>query len=439
MAAGGTAGWHNWAGNQRCSPAVVERPRDVEEVSAAVKRAADAGRTVRVTGSGHSFTDAVLTDGTLVDLGSLTGAVEVDAATGMVTVPAGMRLHDLNRLLWDAGLAMSNLGDIDVQTVAGAISTGTHGTGQDLGGLATQVRALEVVTADGAVVPCSPTERPELFGAARVGLGAFGVLTAVTLQCEPAFVLHAEEGAMPLEEVMAGFDDLAARNDHFEFFWFPHTRTAMVKQNNRLPADVPTTPQNRVRAVVEDELLGNVAFGALCQLGLRRPSLIPALNRRSVRLMGARTYDAPSHEVFTSPRRVRFVEMEYAVPRAAVHDALAAVERVIEREGLLVSFPVEVRVTRGDDIPLSTASGRDSAYLAVHMYRGTPRYEQFFRAVEAELSAMEGRPHWGKLHYRAAADLEPVYPRWAEFQAARDAVDPQRVFTNAYVRRVLGS
>lgn len=431
--------WRNWAGNQRCTPAVVERPRDVEEVSAAVKRAADAGRTVRVAGSGHSFTDAVLTDGSLVDLGSLTGAVEVDAATGMVTVPAGMRLHDLNVLLWNAGLAMSNLGDIDVQTVAGAISTGTHGTGQDLGGLATQVRALEIVTADGAVVPCSPSERPELFDAARVGLGAFGVLTAVTLQCEPAFVLHAQEGAMPLEEVMGDFDDLATRNDHFEFFWFPHTRTAMVKQNNRLPADAPTTPQNRVRAFVEDELLGNVAFGALCQLGLRRPSLIPGLNRRSVRLMGARTYDAPSHEVFTSPRRVRFVEMEYSVPRAAVHDALAAIEGVIEREGLLVSFPVEVRVTRGDDIPLSTASGRDSAYLAVHMYRGTPGYQRFFGAVEQELGAMEGRPHWGKLHHRSAADLEPVYPRWAEFQAARDAVDPQRVFTNDYLRRVLGS
>jgi FAD/FMN-containing dehydrogenase len=130
--------------------------------------------------------------------------------------------------------------------------------------------------------------------------------------------------------------------------------------------------------------------------------------------------------------------MEYAVPRAAVHDALAAVERVIEREGLMVSFPVEVRVTRGDDIPLSTASGRDSAYLAVHMYRGTPGYERFFRAVEAELAAMEWRPHWGKLHYRSAADLAPAYPRWAEFQAVRDAVDPHRVFTNGYVRRVLG-
>jgi len=432
------AGWRNWAGNQRCTPAVVERPRDVEEVTAAVKRAADAGRTVRVAGSGHSFTAAVLTEGTLVDLGQLTRPVDVDPATGLVTVPAGMRLHALNAVLWRAGLAMSNLGDIYVQTVAGALATGTHGTGQRLGGLATQVRGLEIVTADGAVVTCSADERPALFSAARVGLGAFGVVTAVTLQCERAFVLHAREGAMPLAEVMADFDGLAERNDHFEFFWFPHTATAMVKQNNRLPADAPTTPQNPVAAFVEDELLGNAAFGVVCQLGRRMPSLIPRLNERSVRLMGSRTYTAPSHEVFTSPRRVRFVEMEYSVPRAAVHDALDAVRSVIERNGLLVSFPVEVRVTRGDDIPLSTASGRDSAYLAVHMYRGTPGYERFFRGVERELAAMDGRPHWGKLHYRSAEDLRPAYPRWDEFQAARDEADPGRLFTNEYLRRVLG-
>jgi FAD-linked oxidoreductase len=437
--AGPSAGWHNWAGNQRCTPAVLERPRDVTEVAAAVKRAVTAGRTVRVTGSGHSFTPAVVTDGSLVDLRDLSRPVDVDATTGLVKVPGGMPLRELNRRLWAAGLAMSNLGDIDVQTIAGALSTGTHGTGERLGGLATQVRGLELVTSDGSVVHCSATEQPELFAAARVGLGAFGVVTAVTLQCEPAFVLHAHEGAMPLAEVMADFDAMAARNDHFEFFWFPHTTTAMVKQNNRLPADTPTTPQNPVRAFVEDELLGNAAFGMVCQLGRRVPSLIPRLNARSVRLMGSRTYTAPSHEVFTSPRRVRFVEMEYSVPRAAVHDALAAVQRVIERDGLLVSFPVEVRVTRGDDIPLSTASGRDSAYLAVHMYRGTPGYERFFRGVEHELAAMEGRPHWGKLHYRTADDLRPAYPRWDEFLAARDAVDPERVFTNHYVRRVLGS
>jgi len=433
------SGWRNWAGNQHCTPAVVERPRDVEEVTAAVKRAADAGRNVRVAGSGHSFTPAVLTDGMLMDLGRLDGLLDIDAVSGLVTVQAGMRLHDLNQALWAAGLAMPNLGDIDVQSISGAISTGTHGTGEGLGGLATQVRALEIVTADGAVVQCSATERPALFAAARVGLGVFGVLTAVTLRCEPAFVLQAWEGAMPLAEVMADFDGLAAANDHFEFFWFPHTETAMVKQNNRLPAAAPVTPQSPVRAFVEDELLGNFAFGAVCQLGRRVPAVIPRLNQRSVRLMGSRTYTAPSHEVFTSPRRVRFVEMEYSVPRAAVHHALGAIRAVIARENLLVSFPVEVRVVKGDDIPLSTASGRDSAYLAVHMYRGTPGYERFFRAVEKELAAMDGRPHWGKLHYRSAADLRPAYPRWKEFQAVREDADPTRLFTNDYVRRVLGA
>jgi FAD-linked oxidoreductase len=431
--------WHNWAGNQRCTPRAAERPRDVEEVTAAVKRAVTAGSTVRVAGSGHSFTPAVLTDGVLVDLGHLDQVVSIDPVSGLVTAQAGMRLHELNRALWQAGLAMSNLGDIDVQTIAGAISTGTHGTGEQLGGLATQVRGLELVTADGAVVQCSPTERPELFSAARVGLGAFGVMTAVTLQCEPAFVLSADEGAMPLADVMADFDGMAARNEHFEFFWFPHTSTAMVKQNNRLPADAPTTPQNPVRAFIEDEVFGNAAFGAVCELGRRAPRLIPRLNERSVRLMGSRTYTAPSHEVFSSPRRVRFVEMEYSVPRAAVHEALSAIRQVIARERLLVSFPVEVRVTKGDDIPLSTAGGRDSAYLAVHMYRGTPGYERFFRGVEKELAAMAGRPHWGKLHYRSADDLREAYPRWDEFLAARDAADPGRVFTNDYVRRVLGS
>jgi FAD-linked oxidoreductase len=435
----GRATWRNWAGNQTCSPAAVERPRDVDEVVAAVKRAADRGLTVRVAGAGHSFTPAVLTDGVLVDISALDRVVDVTPGTGIVTVQAGMRLRALNRVLCRAGLAMSNLGDIDAQTVAGAISTGTHGTGERLGGLATQVRGMELVTADGAVVSCSTAERPELFSAARVGLGAFGVVTAVTFQCEPAFVLHAHEGTMPLDGVMAEFGELASRNDHFEFFWFPHTDQAMVKQNNRLAASAPAEPQPRWRAFVEDEVLGNGAFEVVCRIGRHRPSLIPSLNRRSVRLMAARSYTAPSHEVFTSPRRVRFVEMEYSVPRERVHDALTAVRSVIDRERLFVSFPVEVRVARGDDIPLSTASGRDSAYLAVHMYRGTPGYERFFGAVEIELAAMAGRPHWGKLHYRRADDLRDAYPRWDEFAAVRDAVDPQRRFTNDYLRRVLGS
>lgn len=430
--------WQNWARNQTASPATIEHPADVIDVVRMVEQAAEAGRAVKVAGSGHSFTATAVTDGTLLHLDRLDRLLGVDAETGLVTVQAGMPLHALNRTLASAGLAMSNLGDIDLQTVAGAISTGTHGTGAQLGGLATQVRRLEIVLGDGSVVECSATERPELFSAARVGLGALGVLTAVTLQCEPAFVLHAREEAMAIDQVMGDFDEMAERNEHFEFFWFPHTDAAMVKQNNRLEPGEPVRPLGPVRSWVEAELLANTAFGALCQLGLRRPSLIPKMNRRSVRLMGARTFTAPSHEVFSSPRRVRFVEMEYAVPRAAVHEAFAAIRTVIDREQLMVSFPVEVRVAQGDDIALSTATGRDSAYLAVHMYRGEKAYERFFRAVEHELSALEGRPHWGKLHYRGSADLRPAYPQFDTFLAARDQADPARVFRNDYLDRVLG-
>lgn len=435
---GSPPAWRNWARNQTAHPAAVAHPTDVDDVSRIVEQAAAAGRCVKVAGSGHSFTATAATDGTLLHLDRLDQVLHADSESGLVTVQAGMPLHVLNRALAAAGLAMSNLGDIDLQTVAGAISTGTHGTGQRLGGLATQVRGLQVVLGDGSVVRCSATERPELFGAARVGLGALGVLTEVTLQCEPAFVLHAREEAMAIDQVMADFDELAERNEHFEFFWFPHTETAIVKQNNRLAPGAPQKPLGWVRTWVEAELLGNTAFGAVCQLGLRRPSLIPRINRRSARLMGTRTYTAASHEVFSSPRRVRFVEMEYAVPRAVVHQAFAAIRAVIEREQLMVSFPVEVRVTKQDDIPLSTASGRDSAYLAVHMYRGERDHERFFRAVERELTALQGRPHWGKLHYRSALDLRPAYPGFEGFLAAREQADPARVFRNDYLDRVLG-
>ncbi len=433
-----TTSWRNWAGNQICTPAVVERPRDTEEVVAALKRTVAAGQHLRVQGAGHSFTAAVPTDGCLVDLRAMNRLLEVDHRHRRATVQAGMSLRELNRQLWLAGLAMSNLGDIDAQTVAGAISTGTHGTGENFGGLATQVVGLEMVTAEGAVVRCSAQERPELFAAARIALGALGVITSVTVQCETAFVLRAREAVMPLRDVVADLDGLASRNEHFEFYWFPHTETALVKQNNRLPPGEAPAPLKPARAFFDDEVLANAAFGAVCEIGRRAPPLVPALSRRVTRLLGSRTYTGPSYRVFTSRRRVRFVEMEYSVPRAATGDALRAIRTVIEREGLRVSFPVEVRVAKGDDIPLSTASGRDSAYLAVHMYRGTPGYERYFRAVERELAPMEGRPHWGKLHYRSAADLAGAYRRWDEFQAVRRTMDPAGVFLNDYVRRVLG-
>jgi FAD/FMN-containing dehydrogenase len=294
------------------------------------------------------------------------------------------------------------------------------------------VRALELVTADGAVRSCSPSENADVFAAARVGLGALGILVSVTLQTVPAFRLHAIEAARPLEGALELFD---GEDDHVEFYWFPHTDVAATKRNNPTDADGPT--RGRVSEWVGDELIGNGAFALVSRLGAAAPSLVPRLNRFAAGQFAHSEYVDRSYRVFTSPRRVRFLEMEYAVPRAALPDAFAGLRRVVQRHGQAVTFPVEVRVAAADDIPLSTAAGRDSAYLAVHVHRSEP-HEAYFGAIEAVMRDLDGRPHWGKLHTRTAADLRPAYPGFDAFVALRDRLDPERRFGNAYLERVLG-
>ena len=427
--------WRNWAGNQSMVPAAVEQPAGVDDVVRVVQEASRAGRRVKAIGSGHSFTGIGLTDGVLVRLDRLDRLVHADRTTGRVEVQAGMPLHRLNAVLAAHGLGLTNMGDIDAQTVAGAISTGTHGTGRDSGALATQVVALELVLADGSVVTCSAEQRPELFAAARVSLGALGVVTTVTLQAEPEFLLTADERPMPFADVVDDFEQHVADNEHFELYWFPHTDVALTKRNNRSPG--PARPLSRARALVEDELLSNGVFELTCRVGRARPALVPRINRLAARALGARTYTAPAPAVFTSRRRVRFCEMEYAIPRGALPAVLRELRTLPERHGQTISFPVEVRVAPADDIPLSTAYGRDSAYVAVHVYRGTdPR--RYFDAVEALMGSVEGRPHWGKLHSLGAEQLRERYPRMEDFVALRDRLDPGRVFGNAYLERVLG-
>ena len=274
--------WRNWAGTATATPARWSRPRNEAEISAAVKDAAAAGLTVRALGSGHSFTAAAATSGVALDLSGWTGVTAADTGTGLVTVRSGTTLRALNAELDGLGLAMANLGDIDAQTLAGALSTGTHGTGARLGGLATQVEALELVLADGSVATCSASSRPELFDAARVGLGALGVISTVTLRCVPSFTLLADERPVPVDEVLEQFDELAAANDHFEFYWFPYGRKALVKRNNRL-AGRDQAPGSRVppalpawRRFWEFEVMENAGFGALCRLGRVSPRLIPS-------------------------------------------------------------------------------------------------------------------------------------------------------------------
>ncbi len=407
----------------------------MEELARQVRRAAEDGLRIKAVGTGHSFSAAAATDGLLVQPQGLTAVREIDRVAGTVTVEAGLPLRELNRVLTAEGLALTNMGDIMEQTVAGAVSTGTHGTGRASGSLAAQVRAVELVLADGTVVTTSARERPELFDSARLGLGALGVVSALTFAVEPAFLLTAQEEPMRFDRVIAEFDQFVAENEHFEFYWFPHTRGCITKRNNRSPG--PAAPLPRFRGWVDDELLSNGVFRAACALGRTVPATIPAVARLSCRALGARSYTDTSYKVFTSPRRVRFVEMEYAVPRAAAVPALRELRRLVDRSDWRISFPVEVRVAPADDLCLSTASGRDTAYLAVHMYRGTD-HRAYFAAVERVMTAHQGRPHWGKVHGRDAAYLADAYPRFGEFTAVRDRLDPDRRFTNDYVRRVLG-
>jgi len=427
--------WSNWAGNQTMEPARVVRPSSVDEIAAAVKTAAADGLTVKPIGSGHSFTAIGLTDGVQLDLSSYSRLLSADRTTGLVTVEAGLPLHRLNALLHDSGLGLTNMGDVDRQTVSGAVSTGTHGTGRDSAGFAAQIVGLELVLADGSVVQCSATERPELFSMARVGLGALGVISTITFQAEPAFVLKADERPMPLDEVLDGFFDLVRDNEHFEFYWFPHTDLALTKRNNR--TDEPVTPLSKAKAFVDDELLSNGVFELTCRLGSRMPAIIPRLNRVAARALSARTYIDAAPKVFVSSRRVRFREMEYAIPRAELPGLFRELRTLPEKNGMHVSFPVEVRVAPADDVPLSTASGRESAYVAVHMFKGTP-FDRYFAAVEKLFQEVQGRPHWGKLHTLDAATLRTRYPRFDDFLAVRDEVDPERRFRNAYLDRVLG-
>ncbi|HKF82333.1 MAG TPA: D-arabinono-1,4-lactone oxidase [Solirubrobacterales bacterium] len=427
--------WVNWAGDQRCHPARLVRPRSRDELAEAITAAATAGQRVKVAGSGHSFTEAALTGGTMIDLGGLSGVLDADPASGLVKVAGGTVLADLNEELAALGLGMENLGDIDRQTISGAISTGTHGTGGRLRNISAQVEGLELVLGDGSVRHLSIATHPELLRAARVGVGALGAISAVTLRCVPAFSLLRVDRPCPREEVLDTFAERAAEHEHFELFTFPYDDSALVLERNR--TEGPVKPRGRGAAYLNDVVFENWALRLLAGTGKAMPRTIPSLSRLAGRLAtGSRTSDR-SDRVFVNERRVRFTEMEYGVPREAGPEAARRVIEWVRSNEYPVFFPIEMRVAAGDDASLSPSHERDTAYIAVHQYRGM-EWRPYFAAVEAIMDDYSGRPHWGKRHFQTAATLAPRYPAWNEFQRARDTLDPDRVFNNEYTDRILG-
>ena len=429
------AAFRNWAGNQMCVPREILRPDSPEEVAAIVKRAAESGLTVKAVGAGHSFTDAACTRGLLVSLDRLAAVESVDAVRGRVTVQAGIRLDALNRELEAVGLALPNLGDIARQSLAGATSTATHGTGLGLGNLATNIVGMDIVDGRGELIRCDEHQRSELLRVARVGVGALGVVVRMTLQCVPAFDLHAVEAVEPLDGLLDNFERHMASNDHMEFFWVPGSRHAHVKRNNR--TDEPRRPQHPLAQARDKLLYENVVFGLANRAIRRFPSSLPTVARMTRGAAVRRDFVDASHRVFVSRRYVRFYEMEYAVPRDALPEAVRRVGRLACSLPSPVTFPVEVRVSAADDIPLSTAYGRDTGWFACHVYAGTP-YLAYFQGVEAIAADYSGRPHWGKLHFHDHRSLAPLYPEWDRFQQVRSELDPAGTFSNSYTDRVLG-
>ena len=415
--------WKNWAGNQQCTPERIERPATEQGLVRIVKQAAAAGQRVKVVGSGHSFTGIALTDGRLVKLDDYRRVLSIDREKQTASVQAGITIARLSEQLDKQGLALENLGDINYQSISGAISTATHGTGRALGGIATQVTGLRLIAGDGSIVECSADKEPDIFSAARV-----------TLRCVKAFNLRAIEMPERVDQVLERLDENIETNDHFEFFWVPNTGWALTKRNQRTTA--PLATRGLWKEFRDDILVSNLAFEALCRIGRLRPSLIPRV-ARALPQTGRTEYVDKSYRVFSSPRMVRFYEMEYGIPAEAALEAFNRVRTFLKQSGLVPIFPVEVRFTKGDDIPLSTASGRDSCYIAVHVFEGM-QYQQYFEAVEDIMNDYGGRPHWGKLHFQTAETLAPRYPQWDEFQRIRALLDQEGRFSNPYLDRVLG-
>lgn len=432
---GGT--WRNWARTAQVRPQRVERPVDTAAVVRSVQAAIARGLRIKAVGAGHSFTGIAVAPGVLLDLDELSGIVEVDRERARVRVLAGTRLHQMPRLLAPFGLAMANLGDIDRQSIAGAISTGTHGTGLRFGGISTQVVGATLVTGTGELLTVSDDENAEMLPAVALGLGALGILVDVTLQCVPAFVLRAVERPEPVDDVVAELANRVETSDHFEFYWFPHTDVALTKTNTRLPESAPRAPLPRASRWLDETLLANGLYRMTCGSASLVPAMAPPINRLATRMTGDREYTDLSTRVFTQDRTVRFREMEYAVPLENLAAAFRDVQAAIDVSDLRVSFPIEVRAAAADDLWMSTAHGRASGYIAVHRYwREDPT--EYFAAIEPIMLAHGGRPHWGKMHTLGAADFAERYPRFTDFMALRDRLDPNRRFTNAYLERVLG-
>lgn len=426
--------WSNWSGSVTCTPLEIRYPASQEDIVSLVKECRAQGKTIRPVGSGHSFTPVAQTDAVMVSLENYQGIEYINWAKYQATVKAGTTIRNLGKLLFEQGLGQINLGDIDAQSIAGAISTGTHGSGAELGTIASQVVGLTLITAEGEIVECSPENQPEIFKAAQISLGALGIISKVTLQLVPAYVLDYEWRKMPLADGLDHLEAYKRDNRNFEFYWMPYTESILGKFMNL--TDKKPRPKGLFRQFNET-VLENVVLYGLSEIARLRPSTSQRMCKVMEKLTTSGHDITYSHEMYATQRWVRFQEMEYSIPAEHFTDVLTQIKETILAHQFAVNFPLECRFVKADDIPLSPAYGRDSAYIAVHMYKGM-EYKAYFEAIEAIFRRYDGRPHWGKMHTLSAPDLAGLYPRWGDFHAVRHQLDPDGFFMNPHLQRLFG-
>lgn len=422
----------NWSGSVNFTPKQIHIPTTEDEVIELVKQYYPAKQTIRVVGSAHSFTRLIETDDVFISLDKLEGIISVDREAMQATVWGGTKIKTLGADLSAEGMAQANLGDIDVQSIAGAISTGTHGSGVKLGSIATQVVGLRLITGTGDILDCSETENREIFKAAQVSMGLLGIITRVTLQCVPAYSLDYNWYSSPIQDVLDNLDTLK-QNRNFEFFWFPHTETTFVKTMNI----TDKTPESKsFMRWVNENIVENGILWLLSIFARQFPSQSKNVAKTIAGLTSDGQNVTASHDTFATLRLVKFQEMEYNIPVEHFEACLTEIKACITEHDIQVHFPIECRFVHSDDILLSPAYQRESAYIAVHKFKGMP-YRDYFDKIESIFRKYDGRPHWGKLHTRSASDLRELYPRWGDFMAIRQQLDSDGIYLNAYLKDLI--
>ncbi|MFS0751681.1 D-arabinono-1,4-lactone oxidase [Oceanobacillus sp. 1P07AA] len=420
--------WHNWSSTSNCSPERIYYPRSIHDVIAIVEAASNNKKKIRVVGAGHSFTNLVMTDEWLLSLDNLSGVKEVDYNTHTVTVYGGTRLYDLSKVLEKLDFAQENLGDINVQSIAGAISTGTHGTGIKFGSISTQVKEITFVTAGGKLLTLNEENNQEIFKASLVSLGMFGIIIEVKIRVVPSPVYRYISDHVYYPNLLKNLETYIQDNQHFEFFMFPYADQIQTKTMNPTNSSPKSTKLHQWNNLIVE----NYMFQAVSHLCLITPGLSRSVSRLSSKLVSKSTIDAKSYKLFATPRIVRFVEMEYGIPLKHFKEAIQEIRETIVKNQYTVHFPIECRIVKHDDIWLSPSYMRDSAYIAFHVYKGM-EYRTYFRDMEAIMKKYNGRPHWGKMHQQETKDLRKMYPKWDRFIQIRQQIDPEKMFVNRYL------